>query len=82
MSIALVPAGNEHVFTAWRGENDMDWLRVNEHVFIDDIWPGAVVSYKGSVEGRELRDERIVYFHGRSKPHELQHLPWIREHWA
>lgn len=80
--VALVPGGNEHVFTAWRGENDMDWMRQQEHVFIDDLWPGQVVSYKGAVEGRHLTDERIVYFHGASKPHELQHLPWIREHWA
>ncbi len=81
--VALVPAGNEHVYTEWRGENDMVWMRRQEHVFIDDLWPRQVVSYKGSIEGREsgLRDERIVYFHGRSKPHELGHLPWVQEHW-
>jgi hypothetical protein len=46
------------------------------------IHPTAFIHPKAHVEGGHLADERIVYFHGNSKPHELQHLPWIREHWA
>lgn len=79
--VCLVPAGQEHIATTHAGQNDMEWLRAHPHAFLDDVFPGEIVSYKGSVEGRHLRDERIVYFHGHSKPHELQHLPWIREHW-
>lgn len=80
--VGLVPAGMDHVARDHRGENDMDWMRSQPHAFIDDLFPGQVVSYKGAVEGRNLRDERIVYFHGVQKPHELQHLPWVRQHWS
>ena len=80
--VVLAPGGNAHVYTEWSGENDMEWMRKQEHVFIDDAFPGAVVSYKGEVMSAGLRDARIVYFHGRSKPHELAHLDWIRERWA
>ena len=79
--VALVPAGHEHVFTAWNGENDMDWMRRNEHVFIDDIWPGEVVSYKANVRKNGLGAARICYFHGQEKPHQLAAGNPILEHW-
>lgn len=78
--VALVPAGHRHVWTDWRGENDMEHMRRRPHVFIDDEFPGHVVSYKGHVEKHGLGDARIVYFHGRRKPHELGD-GWIKEHW-
>ena len=78
--VCLVPEGNEHVFTAWNGENDMDWMRKQEHVLIDDLFPGQVQSFKGAVRDQGLGDTRICYFHGAEKPHELAE-PWIAEHW-
>lgn len=79
--VSFVPAGKRHVWERWHGENDMDHMRAQAHVFIDDMWPGQVVSYKGSVKRVGLEDARIVYFHGEEKPHQLGDRPWIREHW-
>jgi hypothetical protein len=79
--VALVPTGHRKVATLHRGENDMEWVRKFPHRYIDDEFPGAVVSYKGAVEKRGLGDARIVYFHGQKKPHQLPHVAWIREHW-
>lgn len=60
----------------------MEWVRRFAHRFIDDLFPGQVLSYKGAVKRQGLGDARIVYFHGREKPHELPHVGWIREHWC
>lgn len=87
--VALIPAGCREVFDTWQGENDMEWMRRQPHVFIDDIFPGQVLSYKGHVRQHGQRDAdtkvpadaRIVYFHGQPKMHELHHVPWIREGW-
>jgi hypothetical protein len=79
--VCLVPKGYGHVFENWRGENDMDHMRAQRHVFIDDAMPGQVVSYKGHAERHGIQDARIVYFHGLKKPHELQHVDWIQENW-
>lgn len=80
-AVALVPAGNAHVFDRHRGENDMVWMRQQPHVFIDDLFPGQVCSYKGTVRQNGLGDTRICYFHGEEKPHQLSHIPWVQEHW-
>lgn len=78
--VCLVPAGMGRVYTAHAGQNDMDWLRQFEHVFIDDIFPGSVKSYKGHVRGmteylqgipQGYAGVDIVYFHGVPKPHQL-----------
>jgi hypothetical protein len=84
--VALIPAGHAWVWTEWKPnsrQNDMDRCRSVEHVFMDDLWPGHVVSYKGSVQRSRngLGDARVVYFHGDFKPHQLTNLPWIRNHW-
>ena len=79
--VALVPAGMERIATEHRGENDMEWLRTKPHVFIDDVFPGQVASYKGAVRDRGLGDTRIVYFHGHEKPHQLPNVGWISDHW-
>ena len=78
--VCLVPHGYAHVFATWHGQNDMDHMRAQEHVFIDSVFPGQVQSYKGHVERRGLGDTRICYFHGLKKPHELK-LDWINKHW-
>lgn len=79
--VALIPAGQQHVYRNWNGENDMAWMRKQKHAFIDDLFPGQVVSYKGTVKANGLRDARIVYFHGDEKPHQMTDEPWIRKHW-
>jgi hypothetical protein len=79
--VALVPGGKQDVFEKWRGENDMKWMRAQKHVYIDDMFPGQVVSYKGHVKKDGLGDARIVYFHGKEKPHEIDE-PFVRAHWV
>jgi hypothetical protein len=79
--VALVPAGNRHIFDDWNGENDMDWVRGRPHHFIDDLFPGQVKSFKVHVKPYGLGDARIVYFHGAHKPHQLQGYQWIDQHW-
>lgn len=80
--VALVPAGQKAIFEDWRGENDMDWLRARPHRFIDDLFPGAVASYKLQVRPNGLADTRIVYFHGAPKPPSLGHEAFVAEHWV
>lgn len=79
--VALVPAGQRAVYDRWQGENDMDWIRLQPHDFIDDLFPGEVVSYKGEVVASGLAAARMVYFHGVPKPHELPAEGWIQKHW-
>jgi len=79
--VALVPEGFELVALSHRGQNDMEWIRTFPHRFIDDEFPGHVVSFKGRVRDTRLGDARIVYFHGEDKPHELRGIPWIDQNW-
>lgn len=79
--VALVPGGFEHVALKHRGQNDMEWVREFPHVILDDKFPGAVQSYKGHVEAHGVGDTRIVYFHGKKKPHEIDR-PDILKHWV
>jgi hypothetical protein len=65
----------------WRGENDMDYMRQSSPNVIDDLFPGAVRSYRIDVKKNGLADARIVYFHGAEKPHEISE-PWLAEHWT
>ncbi len=89
--VALVPGGHAEIFHRHRRAggrgNDMDWIRAmaraGEVDVIDDLFPGQVVSYKGQVKDYGLGEARIVYFHGKLKPHELvSHAPWIAENWV
>ena len=79
--VALVPEGlRARMWDKYDGRNDMDWIRANPHECLDDLFPGQIVSYKGSVRDNGLGDARIVYFHGLEKPHEVGD-DWIKEHW-
>lgn len=78
--VALIPWGHHLIAELHSGENDMDWVRRFPHNFIDDLWPGHVLSYKGTVKKIGLGDARIVYFHGEEKPHQLSQ-PWIEDNW-
>lgn len=77
--VALVPEGHQDIAEN-PGENDMKWVRRFPHVFIDDVFPGEVVSYKGHVKKHGLGGARIVYFHGHEKPNEIED-EWVKEHW-
>ena len=77
--VALVPAGHQDI-AGNPGENDMVWVRRFPHKYIDDLFPGQVVSYKGHVKKNGLGDARIVYFHGKEKPHEIEE-DWLKDHW-
>jgi len=80
--VALVPPGHAHVFHTWNGENDMEWLRTFDVNYIDDLFPGQLLSLKfHDVRRKGTQDANIVYFHGNHKPHQLLHLPWVKEHW-
>lgn len=88
--VALVPSGKRAVmFDPWRNENDMEWVRASPHVFLDDVFPGQVLSWRVQVRGEDRKvpeaypaDMRICYFHGKHKPHTLVDAdPWIAEHW-
>lgn len=80
--VALVPKGFGHVAARWNGENDMEWLRRFDTAFVDDLWPGQLLSLKfHKVRDLGLQDARIVYMHGRPKQDELGYLDWVREHW-
>lgn len=78
--VALVPEGMAHIGTTHRGENDMEWVRGFPHSFLDDEFPGEIVSFKGSVERRGARNAKIIYFHGERKMHQLRSA-LIEQHW-
>jgi hypothetical protein len=62
--------------------NDMLALDTVSHDWLDERYPGQVVSYKGQVRDHGLsRNTRVVYFHGTPKPHEL-HDAWVQEAWC
>jgi hypothetical protein len=79
--VALVPGGlAAQMWHRFDGRNDMDWIRANPHIAIDDAWPGRVVSYKVSAKKRGIDGASIVYFHGPQKPYEID-AEWIALHW-
>ena len=80
--VALVPGGQAaRMWNGFDGRNDMEWIRANPHAFLDDLFPGAVISYKVQARGRGIGGASIVYFHGKLKPHELSGEPFVRAHW-
>lgn len=80
--VALVPGGWEKIGLTHQGQNDMAWCRSFPHNFIDDLFPGQVQSFKGTVKKSGLGDTKICYFHGLEKPHELPDVAWIKRHWV
>lgn len=81
--VALIPAGNVAIYHGWRGENDMEWLRRFPNVWIDDLFPGEVLSLKAhDVRRKGLQGAKIVYFHGEPKPTALTHLDWVKRNWV
>lgn len=80
--VAVVPARHEFVWDSFDGNpDDMVHMRKQPHVFIDDLWPGEVRSFKVHVAGGGWLGSRIVYFHGRPKMNGLADEPFVRDHW-
>jgi len=82
-AVVLAPRGcKATLYDEWRGENDMNWINTRDTNLLDDLFPGAVRSYKGHVQYVGIDDAtRIVFFHGPHKCHELGHVGWIAKHW-
>lgn len=80
--VVLAAKGCGYLWNEFPGGNDMEWIRAQPAAVIDRLFPKQVVSFKGHVRHYGLEDEnRIVYFHGQDKPHQLAHLDWVSEHW-
>lgn len=79
--VALIPPGHRGIYEAWKGENDMEFLRRRSGIaHIDTLFPGEVVSYKKHYMKEGLQKARIVYFHGKPKMNMI-HDKEILEHW-
>lgn len=81
---SLVPAGFK---SAWAPSStipdDMVHMRRQPHIYIEDRFPGQVLSYKAHVKakGGLPADARIVYFHGRPKMPDLPADDPVKRHW-
>jgi hypothetical protein len=82
--VMLVPAGQKALLYDRfpRGGNDMLWIREQEVAIIDDLFPGQCRSFRIHVRTQGLKDTRLVYFHGKMKPHELPHVGWVDRFWV
>lgn len=81
--IVLVPQNlDTNIYRFWNGENDMEHLRRFGWQAMDDLWPGDVISLKfHKVRDLGTQGAKIIYMHGTPKPHELEHLDWVKKHW-
>lgn len=61
--------------------SDMIYLQKVPHVLMDDT---GIYSYKAHIRDNPklLENAKIVYFHGKEKPHELAGLDWVKKHWG
>lgn len=73
-----------------RFRGDQDWLRsfLPDHpelsvALAQDVMPG-IYSYKVHVREHNAvpNDARIICFHGRPRPHQIQTAPWMAEFWG
>jgi hypothetical protein len=59
-------------------------MRLQPHIFIEEKFPGQVISYKAHVKGPGHglpADARIVYFHGKPKVTDLPDNDPVKAHW-
>lgn len=51
--------------------------------FWDDVFPGQIMSYKREVGERcnPPSEVKIIWFHGKPRPHERLELLWVRDNW-
>jgi hypothetical protein len=60
-----------------RGDQDFIAAHARRWQLWDDLFPGAIASYK-NLNGDPTDDTRIVVFNGKPKPEEVSH-PWLQE---
>jgi hypothetical protein len=63
------------------GATDMTALEKFPFDWLDDLYPGQIVSYKAHVRSQGLGDARIVYFHGFPKMSDLPETDPVRGEW-
>lgn len=82
-AVVLAPKGcRKMLFDGYAGENDMEWINGRDVNLLDEVFPGAVMSYKGHVQYCGLEEEnKIIFFHGCVKPHDLPHVGWVARMW-
>ena len=57
-------------------KNEMQYIAGFKHDFLCDKYPGQILSYKRHVlTGEDTSDARIVYFHGKPKPEDVDWNP-------
>jgi hypothetical protein len=83
--VVFAPKGFRWLYDEWRGENDMKFLQARGFKDASELWPHQILSLKlhaVSHGSHPPKSARIIYMHGRSKPHELGHVGWIQQHWV
>lgn len=81
----------DHVYETWERywrpvppSGDQEWIDMVQPEFdrLQDAYPGQLVSYKAHAQGLDVPPEnaRVVYFHGRPRPHQAVE-PWVRRAW-
>lgn len=51
---------------------------------LQDEFPEELISYKVHIKPTpdfKITKEKLVFFHGKPRPHEVRNLPWMVEHW-
>ena len=64
-------------------KGDQDWithLRDDNVIDVDYFNPAHLVSYKHKCLNGLSEDARVVNFHGKPDPHEIE-SSWVRDHW-
>jgi len=60
---------------------DQIWIEqtVNKYDILQDVFPGAFVSYKVSAKNEIPKGAKVVFFHGTPRPHEAK--GWVPKFW-
>ena len=78
----------------YHGAGDQGWMsqHLNEILYLDEVFPNFKRSLKfdlSSINGDTIQipinidpSIKIVDFHGRPKPHEIMHVPFVRDNWV
>lgn len=83
-AIMIIPKDTSDIWTKWESQDwlhlpgDQDFLRLFNPLFIQDYFEGFY-SYKAD-NCQEKPKGRVVFFHGRPRPHETE--GWAQEIWT
>lgn len=83
MSFPYRPDIWEKYINNQKGTYDQVFLHSIPHEYLCDHFPDQMISYKCHVKKKRdlLKKTKIVYFHGREKPHEIEE-EFVKEHWV